>query len=287
MDAGAVETNQFVVTNTSDSGAGSLRTAITNADGEGMGDITFASGVSGTIAAVSQLPGVSGQVNVLAPLTPAVTVSGSRSHEAFAVDSGADSFLYGFTISNGSSFAGAGLYNDGQLTLSSMTVSGNSTFFSSGGGIYNDADGVLVVNQSTISGNSTRVGDGAGIYSVGSLTRSMTSTQFPGNSSSFGTGGGIYSLGNSLSVNDSTVSGNSASPGSTGGIWSTPAANLANSIVSGNASGDTGGGLTTMEAGTRLAWAALTCRRWAIMAGLRRPCCPSRAARQSAAAPSG
>jgi predicted outer membrane repeat protein len=242
VDAGAVETNQFVVTNTNDSGAGSLRAAITNADSATMGDIGFASGVSGTIGLASGLPAIGGVVNVLAPLTPGITVSGSGSFLPFTVNSGANSFLYGLTISSGFGYSGGGIYNNGTLTLSSVTVSGNSTGSGyDGGGIYNDSQGTLIVDQSTISANAAPFGSGGGIFNLSFVT--LNDSTLSGNSAVDGAGGGIYNLG-SVAVKISTVSGNSASGGTGGGLYNVAAMTVSDSIVSGNSGGDIGGSYT-------------------------------------------
>ncbi len=72
----------YTVTTTADSGSGSLRQAITNADANGGGLITFS--VSGTIALQSALPIITQTVSIsgssapgATPITPTVTINGS------------------------------------------------------------------------------------------------------------------------------------------------------------------------------------------------------------------
>ena len=238
VDAGAVETNQFVVTNTNDNGPGSLRTAITNAD-SAAGDVTFASGVGGTIGLQSSMPGVEGQVNVLAHLTPGIIVSGNGANLPLSIGAGANSFVYGFTISNGSSYTGGGIYNDGTLTLSTMTLSGNVTRAGyDGGGIYNDAQGTLIVDQSAIVGNAAPYGSGGGIFNLATVT--LSDSTLSANSATEGAGGGLYNLG-AVTMNNSTLSANSSNGGTGGGLYNISALTVSDSIVSGNSDGDVGG----------------------------------------------
>src|SRR5262249_13553670 len=65
VDIGAFEVQHFVVTTTADSGPGSLRSALTNADLAGGSDITFI--VSGNITLARALPDISRSVQILGP----------------------------------------------------------------------------------------------------------------------------------------------------------------------------------------------------------------------------
>src|SRR5690242_20913203 len=67
----------FTVSNATDSGPGSLRQAILDANAGGGGDITF-SNVTGKITLGSQLPLITANLNILGPGTNGITVSGSN-----------------------------------------------------------------------------------------------------------------------------------------------------------------------------------------------------------------
>jgi hypothetical protein len=91
--------------------------------------------------------------------------------------------LYDLTIENGS----LGIYNDGTLTLTDSTVSGNANAAEPYAGIWNYYDGTMTVIDSTVAKNSSGAASGAGIYNIGPTMTVIAST-ISGNS-----GGGIYS----------------------------------------------------------------------------------------------
>jgi hypothetical protein len=166
-----------------------------------------------------------------------VTVDGGNKSTAFWVNSGATQvYISALKIAGGlNSYGGGGVYNDGSLTLSQVTVSGSSAVGGEGGGIYNDKNGTLAISDSTISGNTA--GNGGGIVDYGVL--SLTDCTVSGNTADK-LGGGIYEYGNGT-VTSSTVAVNQA--GATGGGGGIAVAldsglSLANSIVSGNKAPD-------------------------------------------------
>jgi len=139
---------------------------------------------------------------------------------------------------------GGGLMNNGVLTVTNSTISGNTVsdpdaVTALGGGILNN--GTLTLIGSTVSGN-TATGNGpsgGGIFSDGTLT--LNDSTISGNSvtgGGSGQGGGIYAdPGTPLTIANSTISANTAD-GQGGGIYypapSTPQPALANAIVAGN-----------------------------------------------------
>jgi hypothetical protein len=192
------------VTNTNDSGPGSLREALIDAsDGD---TITFA--VSGTIGLTSGELLVIKNVTIEGPGAARLAVDGNATSRVFHISSGKTVTISGLTISNGyvsGDFAGGGIYNEDNatLTLSNCTVSGNYAVgtvyccdpwcdcaYGSGGysgGMYND--GTLTLSNCTISGNV------ANTYGYGD-----------GDSS----GGGIYNGSANLTISNCTISGNEA-----------------------------------------------------------------------------
>ncbi len=154
-----------------------------------------------------------------------VKISGRHSHVT----------LSKLTISKGHSGGGngGGISNNGTLTISDSTISGN--YAANGGGVYNA--GTLTINNSTISGNSCKQG-GGGINNAGKILTINNST-LSGNGAI--RGGGIY--GGPSTINKSTFSGNSASYG--GGIYGGSTIN--NSTFNGNSAGLYGGGIYTLS----------------------------------------
>ncbi len=97
-------------------------------------------------------------INGLGPSDTAV--SGNNAVGAFSVGSGVtDAMISGLTIEDGNSKYGGGIFNEGTLTVTDSTLSGNnakpsctSSCYANGGGIANT--GTLTVTNSTLSGNS-------------------------------------------------------------------------------------------------------------------------------------
>jgi uncharacterized delta-60 repeat protein/CSLREA domain-containing protein len=150
----------------------------------------------------------------------------------------------------GSQSGGAGIFQgvSGTLRLTNSTVSNNTApnFFSPGGGIYSQGD--VIVTSSSITGNSTggQFGSGAGILVSGNdltITDSTVSNNVATGADS--SGGGIVVANGNLNVMRSTISGNST-VANAGGIGfdsngSAVTATIINSTISGNSAGSGGG----------------------------------------------
>jgi len=224
VDIGAFEVQVNPVYFTIDSGGGSLRSALNQANQYGGSIIAFTT--SGVIDLASPLPAISRDVQILGPGANNLTVSGDFANQVFDVNGGVTATIAGLTIADGVAAAGGGISNYGTLTVADTILSGNSTGFGTGGGgIYNA--GTLTVTNSTLSDNSAEL-DGGGIFNEGTLT--VTNSTLSGNSAI--SGGGISDYG-TLTVTDSALSGNSAEIG--GGIDTRLGfTTLANTIIATN-----------------------------------------------------
>jgi predicted outer membrane repeat protein len=186
---------------------GSLRYCITNAiDGD---TITF--GVTDTINLTGALPNLTHSISLEGPGADLMTVRRNTGgdYRIFRVASGMMVSIDGLTIANGYALYddGGGIYNQGTLTVSNSTISGNSATplcddegcygGGSGGGIYNGE--TLTVSNSTFSGNS---GFGGGIFNP--ATSTVNDSIFSANS-----GEAIDKARGTMIVSHSTFSANS------------------------------------------------------------------------------
>jgi hypothetical protein len=233
--------NTITVTNTGDSGAGSLRDAISSAV---SGDtIDFSSTIlPGTISLTTGYLLIDKNLTITGPGPSSLAIDGSHASRVFFVGgSGLTVNISGVTMQNGAPGTpnfdgGAILNNPNTLILTNCKISGNTA--SSGGGIHTGG-GTVTLNNSTVSGNTGS--QGGGIYNPGG-TVTLNNSTVSGNISS-GTGGAINNFHNgiaaSVTLNNSTISGNSAMFQG-GGILSqgvgTPVLTLNNTTLSGNSS---------------------------------------------------
>ena len=222
----------FIVNTINDSGTGSLRDAIVQANANGSADtITFDSGVFSTpksINLTSALPTITGAVAIAGPGQSLLTIDAGGGTNNVVGDG--DGFRI-FNIDDGIT------NNQINVAISGMTLTGGDTA-ESGGAIRNLEN--LTLNDSTVSGNAASDGSsfGGGIYNyVGTLD--ITNSTISGNTAGFG-GGGIISFG-SLTVSSSTISGNTATSG--GGIASIGTLDITSSTINGNTAGFYGGGI--------------------------------------------
>ena len=242
-----------VVTNTNDSGAGSLRAAIAAAPAGGTigfskstagGAVNFYDGNPHTITLTSGMLTIDKSLTIAAPNPNLLTVSGNNASRVFQVNAGVIATIDSLRVANGAitsigSDAGGGIRNAGTLKLSKCIVAncavtgtsaGAETFeVTTGGGIWNI--GTLSLTETVVTNNSVSGGlmnQGAGIISdngtvtiSNSVIANNTATARPDQGSS--SGGGIYALRGSTTISRSTFSGNScngapgASAASTGG----------------------------------------------------------------------
>jgi hypothetical protein len=213
----------LTVSSLMDTGSGTLRAAITAADGGSSSNnyvVNFASGLTGTITLESALPAFSNNISLNGPGASSLTLrrdpNAASSFGIFAVD-GVTASLSGLTIAGGTAGntqgEGGGIENGGSLTVSNCTISNNTAGW--GGGIFNNGRGSLTVTDCTLENNTA--GEGGGLFNYGTVT--VSGSTITGNSAvqSLATpfspdGGGILNVG-TLTVSSSTLTNNTASNG--------------------------------------------------------------------------
>ena len=271
----------ITVSNTNDSGPGSLRQALVDAnDGD---TINFA--VIGTTMLTSDGLPINKNITISGPGADQLSIDGNQALLVFGVFPGRAATISGLTIRNaqfgvlnegtvvvtncvlsGNSYDGLsnygvaavsscvltgnsynGIYSyEGETTVSNSIVSGNS-----GGGLFNDGyhgpnkrvggHGSMTIADSIISDNS-----GPGVLNYSFLT--ILNSTLSGNSAGQALDGGGIRSGTfkapaSVTVINSTISGNSAS-GAGGGISNYYwGVSIVNSTISGNSAGETGGAI--------------------------------------------
>ena len=198
----------ITVTNTNDSGFGSLRQAL--ADANNGDTINFA--VTGTIGLTSGELLVTRSITISGPGAGNLAVNGNNQSGVFHIASGQTVTISDLTITNG---AGGGIYNDhAALTLNNCTITGNSSSF---GAIHNDGTSIdghatLQINSSLITSNS-----GHGIYNdaiqAGTATVVITYSTLSNNSADAINNDGWSCLfcGNgttSVQITNSSITGN-------------------------------------------------------------------------------
>ena len=239
----------FTVTNTNDSGTGSLRQAITDANAmTGADTITFDIAGDGphTIQLTQALPALSQSVDILNTSGESIMVRGEGAadpYRIFTINSGQTVNISGLTISNGYANEGGGIFNSGTLNLTNSTVSDN-VGGNVGGGIR--STDTLNLTNSIVSGNTAYFG--GGLDNCGTIN--LMNSTVRGNTASFGAGGiSNGCVEKTLTLTNSTVSGNTASFG--GGITdSAGIITLTNSTVSGNTATTSNGGGIFFNGGT-------------------------------------
>ncbi len=223
----------FTVTNTNDSGPGSLRQATIDSYGNNQNDvINFEPGVFSTPQTITL---TSGQLRILTddPKAPVLTnltingpgaqlltINGNNHSRIFALAWRAQLIISGVTMTGGNG------------------VSGSSPTSTAGGAITIEAGGLsysLILSNSVIAGNSASFG--GALYGPGS---SLITNSAILNNTATSRGGGIHT--SYLDCINCTISGNLAAEG--GGIYIGSSARVTNATITSNTAA-TGGGIAS------------------------------------------
>jgi predicted outer membrane repeat protein len=186
----------FIVTTLADSGAGSLRQAVLDANLALTADTIVFRGVA---AAGGEIPLTTGEiaitdsVKIIGPGAGKVIIDAGDLSRIFNIDAGAAPLktvsISGLSMVEGNAGAGAGgaIFSAETLVLSNVVVSGSRTS-GEGGGISVDTEGKFILKASIVSGNSSTFQGGGIEVDANAGIQIIGSTIF-GNSG--GIGGGI------------------------------------------------------------------------------------------------
>jgi len=221
----ALHAATYTVTNTNNSGSGSLRDALSQAAGNSGADtINFDPSLSGATITLASPISV-GDAN-------GVTVDGSSLTQPVIIDGGTGSnrlffngptstlTLNALTLTGGDGDGtnnpglGGAIYNGGTLSLTACYLHDN-TATGNGGAINNT--GTLTLSRCTLASNSTTSSGGA-VNNNGSFT--ATNCTFYSNIASSAGGGGVNSQSGAMDTTlvHCTITGNDASDGAGGGV---------------------------------------------------------------------
>lgn len=263
--------NVITVTNGNDSGPGSLRQAL--ADAQDGDTINFDPAVNVVTLTSTELA-IAKSITISASPRTVTVRSQTTQFRIFHVMPGYTVQITSLYITAGHGMNGGGVFNDqSTLTIATCTISGNQ-IVGEGGGIHNT--GTLTLLDSTVSSNQALfqgTSMGGGISNTGSMTiingsvasnfcnvagggiwnegmMTITGTTISGNEANAGHqgghGGGIANIGK-LTIQNSVINNNSADPnlsdGSGGGIDNRGALEILRSSIIGNRATFTGGGI--------------------------------------------
>jgi len=211
----------LIVTNTNDSGAGSLRQAI--ADSASGGTIGFDLSLAGqTITLTSRLIIDKGLIIDGSGLPSRVSISGNNNVSVMLVGPGITVTIKSLIIRNGKAINGGGIYNNG--------------------GTINVIDSLFTANNAISDPYVVGNGEGGAIYSQGILT--LTNITFDSNTAS--RGGALSCMGGTIVVTNSTYVLNNALSdvgGDGGAIYENCHLTILNSTFAANTAAHYGGAL--------------------------------------------
>ncbi len=250
------------VTNLDDSGPGSLRDAIDNAND---GDVIDLTALSGTILLTTGQLNIEDAVTIMGPGASVLSISAGGDSRVInmynGLDEGQTLTITGLTIRDGDDGAGAGIYfnctGEGSDSAANLVLDGvvltNNTTSDLGGALYFDScddRGNATISNSVISGNQTTDGRAGGVWFDDSGHLAISNTTISGNTSTESGGGVYFDDGIDLLIVDSTFAHNSAG-GSGGAVYlndADAASLIANSTFNDNHALDGSGGAIGTDA---------------------------------------
>jgi hypothetical protein len=230
----------IMVTSLADSGQGTLREALINANASGDADIDLAH-LSGMILLRSALPEVTAHVRLLGPSEQNLVISGAHQWPVLAFAAGSTSEVSHLTFTEALAAHdrnGAAISNAGTLVLSSCVISSNRNEGGWGAGIFNQGNLSLLncfLSANVVSGEKGADGN--------LLTPEEIGNRGPGGGGA-GLGGALFHEAGTLRVSHCVFHANAALGGSGGasGASTDPLAGRGGGAMGGTAGTETEAG---------------------------------------------
>src|SRR5262249_12280309 len=220
------EAQVLTVTNSNDSGPGSLRDVLTF-NGCSGATVTFDMSPGHVTSPITLTSGeiqIFGDQTIAGPTDTSLVISGNNNSRVFNLYQGTHVKISNLTITGGKANSGAGIMSNGHLTIQNSTFTGNHAVGTDGSGGAIDAYeiqvglGSLFIANSTISGN-TAEGYGGGLRnSVANATLinvTMTNNRADNNGVGLAFGGGMIQMSAHMNLRNSIVAGNFKGAGNT------------------------------------------------------------------------
>ncbi|MEZ5424687.1 MAG: choice-of-anchor Q domain-containing protein [Pyrinomonadaceae bacterium] len=280
MSLTAAKAANLVVMNTNDSGAGSLRAAITTANSNGQADtITFDASVFGTLQTITLTSGEltigadgtnpGRALTITGPGRDLLTISGGNSSRIFLADLFTVSSISGMTLTGGNGTGGVStvqgrggavyLRSCNSVTLNDLLITDNAAA-NQGGGMGGENVRTFRMSDSVVSLNSvngtTGGPAGGGLYlnflAQAASDSKLSNVEVSSNTSNSSNTGAFISS-NKLEIADSVFDSNTyngSGGGGRGGLdVSANDGRVRDTSITGNNSRGNGGGLTVSTSG--------------------------------------
>jgi hypothetical protein len=251
------------VTSLANAGGGTLRDAITMADGGAAADSYVINIPAGTINLQSALPDLNHKITIngageTTTIVQRAPAAGTPNFRIFKVDTGQPVTISKLTIAGGMTYGnkGAGLDNLGTLTMNHCTFIGNTAGIAGGGGLANETGGTVTLNDCTFTLDTAEDGGGFANYGMAELKKCVFSqdsaVETGGVFPTGGDGGGLANRGHAALTDCIFFNGNTAKYG--GGLFNDKTATVSHCSFTDNhavptaafVEGGSGGGLENL-----------------------------------------